>query len=76
VRYDALMARMGLLVIALFSTTASLVSFERTLDPKILSDAIDLGQSRIDDLRSRFHALYHVEVALAPVDYMVVVTPF
>ena len=70
------MARTGLLVIALFAATTGLVSFERTLDPRSLSDAIDMGQSRIDDLRSRFHALYHVEVAHAPIDYIEVVTPF
>ena len=70
------MARPGLLVIALFATTTALVSFERTLDPRSLSDAIDMGQSRVDDQRSRLHALYHVEVARAPVDYIEVVTPF
>jgi len=70
------MARTGLLVIALFAATTSFVSFERTLDPRSLSDAIDMGQSRIDDLRSRLHALYHVEVARAPIDYIEVVTPF
>ncbi len=75
-RYHALVARTALFVISLFAATASLVSFERTLDPRTLSEAIDLGQSRIDDLRSRFHAPYHVEVGRAPVDYVEVVTPF
>ena len=70
------MARTGLLVIALFAATTSFVSFERTLDPRSLSDAIDMGQRRVDDQRSRLHALYHVEVARAPVDYIEVVTPF
>jgi hypothetical protein len=69
-------ARTGLLVIALFAATTSLVSFERMLDPRSLSDAIDMGQSRVDDQRSRFHALYHVQVARAPIDYIEVVTPF
>jgi hypothetical protein len=71
-----LMARTGLLIIVLVGATAGLVSFEGMLDPRSLSDAIDIGQSRIDDLRSRFHALYHVEVARPPVDYVEVVTPF
>jgi len=70
------MARTGLLVIALFAATTALVSFEQTLDPRSLSDAIDMGQSRVDDQRSRLHALYHVEVARAPIDYIEVVTPF
>ena len=71
-----LVARTGLFVIFLVAATTGLVSFERMLDPRTLSDAIDLGQSRIDDLRSRFHASYHVEVGRAPVDYVEVVTPF
>ena len=75
-RYHALVARTGLLVISLIAATTSLLSFERTLDPRSLADAIDLGQSRLDDLRSRFHAPYHVEVGRAPVDYVEVVTPF
>jgi len=70
------MARTSLLVIALFAATTGLVSFEQTLDPRSLSDAIDMGQSRVDDQRSRLHALYHTEVARAPVDYIEVVTPF
>jgi hypothetical protein len=71
-----LMARTGLFVVSLFAAATSLIAFERTLDPRTLSDAIDLGQSRIDDLRSRFHAPYHIEVGRAPVDYIEVVTPF
>jgi hypothetical protein len=70
------MARTGFLVIALVAATTGLMSFEWTLDPRSLSDAIDMGQSRVDDQRSRFHALYHVQVARAPVDYIEVVTPF
>src|SRR4029453_14034876 len=45
-------------------------------DPPGLADAIELGQSRIDDVRSRFHAAYHIEVMQPPVDYIEVVTPF
>lgn len=70
------MTRTGLLIVALFAATTGLVSFERTLDPRSLSDAIDMGQSRIDDQRSRFHAFYHVQVARTPIDYIEVVTPF
>ena len=61
-------------VLAAFSPIAN--AFEPSLDPPSLSEAIDLGQSRIDDVRSRFHATYHVEVMQAPVDYLEVVTPF
>jgi hypothetical protein len=60
--------------LAVFTATAS--AFEPSLDPRSLAEAIDLGQSRIDDVRSRFHAAYHIDVMQAPVDYIEVVTPF
>jgi hypothetical protein len=71
------MARAGLfLLIAVLGATASLFSFERALDPRSLADAIEVGQSRIDDVRSRFQASYRVDVVHAPIDYIEVVTPF
>jgi hypothetical protein len=71
------MARTDVVVVAaLAAFTAALNAFEPSLDPRSLADAIDLGQSRIDDLRSRFHAAYHIDVMQAPVDYVEVVTPF
>ncbi len=71
------MARTDVVLIALLAAFAAAVSaFEPALDPRSLADAIDLGQSRIDDARSRFHAAYHVEVMQPPVDYIEVVTPF
>ena len=71
------MARTDVVVVAvLVSLTAAVSTFEPSLDPRSLSDAIDLGQSRIDDMRSRFHAAYHVDVMQPPVDYIEVVTPF
>ena len=71
------MARTDVVAIALLAGfTAALNAFEPSLDPRSLADAIDLGQSRIDDLRSRFHAAYHIEVMQPPVDYIEMVTPF
>jgi hypothetical protein len=71
------MARTDVVVVAVLVALAAAVSaFEPSLDPRSLSDAIDLGQSRIDDMRSRFHAAYHVDVMQPPVDYIEVVTPF
>jgi hypothetical protein len=61
-------------VLVAFSAAAN--AFEPSLDPRSLAEAIELGQSRIDDVRSRFHAAYHVDVTQAPVDYLEVVTPF
>jgi hypothetical protein len=56
--------------------TVGMSAFEVSLDPRGLAEAIELGQSRIDDMRSRFHATYHIDVMQPPVDYIEVVTPF
>ena len=71
------MARTDVVVVAVLAAlTAAVSAFEPALDPRSLSEAIDLGQSRIDDVRSRFHAAYHIDVMQPPVDYIEVVTPF
>jgi len=71
------MARTDVVVVAVLAAlTAAVGAFEPALDPRSLSEAIDLGQSRIDDVRSRFHAAYHIDVMQPPVDYIEVVTPF
>jgi len=71
------MARTDVVVVAILAAlTAAVSAFEPALDPRSLSEAIDLGQSRIDDVRSRFHAAYHIDVMQPPVDYIEVVTPF
>ena len=70
------MARTGLFLAALVAAGASVAALVQTLDPQTLADAINIGQGRIDDVRSRFHALYHINVSQPPVDYIEVVTPF
>src|SRR5215510_5376165 len=71
------MARTDVVIVAVLAAfTATISAFEPSLDPRSLADAIDLGQSRIDDVRSRFHAAYHIDVMQPPVDYIEVVTPF
>jgi hypothetical protein len=70
------MGRTGLLLAALLASSASAGAFEQALDPRSLAEAIELGQSRIDDMRSRLHAAYRVEVMQPPVDTIDVVTPF
>lgn len=70
------MARTGLFLIALVCASAGLGAFERPLDARSLSEAIDTGQSRIGAARARFHAGYHIVVTPSPVDYVEVVTPF
>jgi len=71
------MARTDVVMVAVLAAfTAAISAFEPSLDPRSLADAIDLGQSRIDDVRSRFHAAYRIDVMQPPVDYIEVVTPF
>jgi len=71
------MARTDVVAVAVLAAfTAAVGAFEPALDPRSLADAIELGQSRIDDMRSRFHAAYHIDVMQPPVDYIEVVTPF
>lgn len=70
------MGRTGLVLAALVVCSAAAGAFEPALDPRSLADAIDLGQSRIDDTRSRFHAAYRIDVMRSPVDYLEIVTPF
>jgi hypothetical protein len=71
------MARTDVVAVAVLAAfTAAVSAFEPSLDPSSLADAINLGQSRIDDVRSRFHAAYHVDAMQPPVDYIEVVTPF
>jgi hypothetical protein len=70
------MGRTGIALAALLVAHVSLGAFDQALDPRSLAEAIEIGQSRIDDVRSRFHATYRIDVMQAPVDYIEVVTPF
>jgi hypothetical protein len=70
------MGRTALVLGALLGCGAAAGAFEQALDPRSLADAIELGQSRIDDRRSRFHAPYRIDVRQPPVDYLEVITPF
>jgi hypothetical protein len=46
------------------------------LDRRALEEALAIGQSRIEGVRTRFHEPYRVTVGAPPVDYLDVVTPF
>jgi hypothetical protein len=70
------MARTGAFFITFIAAGAGLLAFEPTLSLRSLSDAVDIGLSRMDDVRSRFQAAYHINVAKPPIDYIEVVTPF
>jgi len=47
-----------------------------TLDRRALDEAINIGQSRIESERTRFHVPYRVRVARSPIDWIDVITPF
>ncbi len=51
-------------------------AMQTTLDPRAVSDAVALGQSRGERERARFHMPYRLVVSRAPVDFVEVVTPF
>ena len=70
------MERTGIVLAALLACGGAVAAFDQALDAQSLAEAIQIGSSRIDDTRSRFHAPYRVEAAQAPVDYIDVVTPF
>lgn len=70
------MGRTGIALAALLASHAVISAFDQALDPPSLAEAIEIGQSRIDDVRSRFHATYRIDVMQPPVDYIEVVTPF
>jgi hypothetical protein len=61
---------------ALLLAGAALAGFEPTLAPRLVDEALSIGQSRIDSVRTRFHQAYRLQVARPPIDYIDVVTPF
>lgn len=63
-----------LIVAALVASSILSSAFDQALDPQSLAEAIQIGSSRIDDTRSRFHAPYRL--AQPPIDSIDVVTPF
>jgi hypothetical protein len=51
-------------------------AIELVLGPRALTEAVDVGQTRIDAIRTRFQQPYRLPVARPPVDYVEIVTPF
>ena len=58
----------------LAGTTAA--SYTPTLDRQAIDEAINIGQSRIETVRFRYHLPYRIHAGRAPIDYVDVVTPF
>jgi len=74
--YDSLMVRClaAICLIAALSTSSGAV--QMTLDERAITEAISIGQSRIDRERVRFHQQYRLTVKRVPVDWVDVITPF
>ena len=64
------------LAAALTSWHAGVFAFDTALDRRAIEEALSIGQSRIEAIRTRFHAAYRITVGTAPVDYLDVITPF
>jgi hypothetical protein len=65
--------RFLLIVLCARSTVAG---FEQALDPRLIGDAIAIGQSRIEAVRTRYHQPYRIQVARPPIDDIEIVTSF
>jgi hypothetical protein len=66
-----------LAAICLFAVlSASTSAVQMTLDDRAITEAIGIGQSRIDRERIRFHQPYRLMVKRLPVDWVDVITPF
>ena len=76
-RYDLIVAHTpSRIVAAMLLAGATVAGYAPILDRKALEEAVDIGQSRVDSVRFRFHQPYRLYVGRAPVDYVDVVTPF
>ncbi len=76
-RYDPSVAHtVILLLLAVLCAGTALAGFEQTLDRRLIDDAISVGQSRIEAVRTRYHEPYRIQVARPPIDYIDIVTPF
>ena len=70
------MARTVLFLLAALLLTGAAAGLETTLTPRLLQEALNIGQSRIESVRARFHQPYRLQIGRPPFDYVDVVTPF
>ncbi len=76
-RYDLSVAHTVLrLLLAMLCAGSALAGFEQALDRRLMDDALAVGHSRIEAIRTRYHEPYRIQVARPPVDYIDIVTPF
>jgi hypothetical protein len=71
------MGSKGVIALGLACGTAvTLTAMQTRIDPVAVSEAISIGQSRVERELSRYHVPYRVVVNRAPVDHLDVITPF
>lgn len=64
------------LLLAALLAGATVSGFEPTITPRLIDEALSIGQSRIDSVRTRFHQPYRLQVGRPPIDYVDIVTPY
>lgn len=62
--------------VGLLGTQLTMQAMQVSLDPRAVSEAVAIGQSRIARDRTRFHEPYRLAINKPPVDFVEVVTPF
>lgn len=75
-RYDVCVARTVLLLLAALLAGSDPAAFEQTLDRRSIDEAIAMGQSRIEAVRTRYHQPYRIQGTRPPIDSIEIVTPF
>ena len=60
----------------LLCASVSSSAMQPMLDRRAIEEAIQIGQSRFDAERARFHAVYRITVSRSPVDWIDVITPY
>jgi hypothetical protein len=63
-------------VCGVLSASVSSSAMQVMLDRRAIEEAIQIGQSRFDAERARFHAVYRITLTRPPVDWIDVVTPY
>ena len=64
------------LLLAALLAGAAVSGFEPAITPRLIDEALGIGESRIDAVRTRFHQPYRLQVGRPPIDYVDVVTPY
>lgn len=62
--------------LAVLLAGSTVAGFEQALSLRLIDDAIAIGQSPIEAVRTRYHPPYRIQVARPPIDHIEIVTPF